>query len=167
MTITPLPCSLWLDVGSMLWSQPLNVMLSCHCNEGWREVPVLSTCLMPDGQPLTAAILALLVEVPDLGSELHPLNMFVTFALLHCTRWRHQKEHFPRKWPFVRGVQWSPVDSPHMGPMTRRFDVFFDLRLNKRLSKQWRRRWFETPSPSLWRHCNDFDENEIDFCCLY
>ena len=30
---------------------------------------------------------------------------------------------------------------------------FFDPRLNKRLSKQWRRRWFETPSPLLWRHC--------------
>ena len=28
------------------------------------------------------------------------------------------------------------------------FDVFFDLRLNKRLSKPSRRRWFETPSRS-------------------
>ena len=35
----------------------------------------------------------------------------------------------------------------------RSFDVFFDLRLNKRLSKQRRRQWFETPSRSLWRHC--------------
>ena len=32
--------------------------------------------------------------------------------------------------------------------------AFFYLRLNKRLSKQSRRRWFETPSWSLWRHCN-------------
>ena len=39
-------------------------------------------------------------------------------------------------------------------PMTRRFDVFCDLRLNKRFSKQSRHRWFETPSCSLWRHCN-------------
>ena len=38
--------------------------------------------------------------------------------------------------------------------MTQSFDVFFDPRLNKRLSKQLRRRWFETPSRSLWRHCN-------------
>ena len=37
----------------------------------------------------------------------------------------------------------------------RSFDVLIDLRLNKRLSKQSRRRWFETPSPPLWRHCND------------
>ena len=34
------------------------------------------------------------------------------------------------------------------------FDVFFDLRLNKWLKKQLRRRWFEMPSHSLWHHCN-------------
>ena len=39
-------------------------------------------------------------------------------------------------------------------PVTRSFDVFFDLCLNRQLSKQSRRRWFETPSHSLWRHCN-------------
>ena len=32
---------------------------------------------------------------------------------------------------------------------------FFDLQLNKRLSKQSRRRWLETPSRWLWRHCNE------------
>ena len=31
---------------------------------------------------------------------------------------------------------------------------FLWLRLNKLLSKQSRRQWFETPSRSLWRHCN-------------
>ena len=41
---------------------------------------------------------------------------------------------------------------PSQGPVTWSFGVFFDLRLNKRLSKQWRHRWFETPSRSLWRH---------------
>ena len=39
-------------------------------------------------------------------------------------------------------------------PVTRSFDVFFDLRRNKRLSYQSRRQWFETPLCSLWRHCN-------------
>ena len=34
---------------------------------------------------------------------------------------------------------------------------FFDLHLNKRLSKQYRRRGYKTPSHSLWRHCNDID----------
>ena len=50
----------------------------------------------------------------------------------------------------------SPVtgEFPAQKPVTRSFDVFFDLCLNKRLSKQSRRRRFETPSCSLWRHCN-------------
>ena len=46
----------------------------------------------------------------------------------------------------------SPVNGQR--PMTRSFDVFFDLRLNKRLSKQSRGWWFETLSRPLWRHRN-------------
>ena len=44
---------------------------------------------------------------------------------------------------------------PSQRPVTRCFDVFFDLRLNKRLSEQSWGWWFETPSRSLWRHCNE------------
>ena len=43
---------------------------------------------------------------------------------------------------------------PPQRPMRRSFDGFFDLRLNKRLSKQSWGWWFETPSWWLWRHCN-------------
>ena len=43
---------------------------------------------------------------------------------------------------------------PSQRPLTRSFDVFFDLRLNKRLSKQSWGWQFDTPSRSLWRHCN-------------
>ena len=43
-------------------------------------------------------------------------------------------------------------------PVTRSFDVFFDLHLNKRLSKQWWGWWFETPSHPLWQwHPHDND----------
>ena len=45
---------------------------------------------------------------------------------------------------------------PAKRPVTRSFDVFFDLRLNKRLSKISWGWWFETPSHPLWRHCNGF-----------
>ena len=50
----------------------------------------------------------------------------------------------------------SPVtgEFPSQRPVTRSFDVFFDLRLNKRLSEQSWGWWFETPWRSLWRHCN-------------
>ena len=39
------------------------------------------------------------------------------------------------------------------------FDVFFDLRLNKRLSKQSSGWWFETLLRPLWRHFNDYGNN--------
>ena len=60
----------------------------------------------------------------------------------------------------------SPVtgEFPSQRPVARSFDVFFDLRLNKRLSKQSGRRWFETPSRSLWRHCNGIDKNWLAWC---
>ena len=48
---------------------------------------------------------------------------------------------------------------PHTNPVTRRFDVFFDLRLNKRLSKQSWGWSFETSSRPLWRHCNVSEKN--------
>ena len=44
-------------------------------------------------------------------------------------------KHFPRNWPFVRGIT-GPGEFPTQMPVTRSFDVFFDLRLNIRLSKQ-------------------------------
>ena len=64
-------------------------------------------------------------------------------------------KHFPRYWPFVRGN--SPVtgEFPAQRPVTQSFDVFFDLRLNKRLSKQSRGWWFETPSHPLCCRCSD------------
>ena len=48
----------------------------------------------------------------------------------------------------------DPGDFPAQRPVTRSFDVFFDLRLNKRFSKQSWGWWFETPSRPLWRHRN-------------
>ena len=51
----------------------------------------------------------------------------------------------------------SPVNGefPAQRPVTQSFDVFFDLRLNKQLSKQCWGWWFETPSRPLWPHCSD------------
>ena len=57
-------------------------------------------------------------------------------------------KHFPRYWPFTWGIHRSP----------RSFDVSFDLRLNKRSSKQLWGWWFEMPSCSLWRRHNAADD---------
>ena len=48
----------------------------------------------------------------------------------------------------------GPGEFPAQRPVTRSFDVFFDLHLNNRLSKQSRGWWFETLSCPLWRQCN-------------
>ena len=65
--------------------------------------------------------------------------------------------------PFCVGN--SPVtgEFPSQRPVTRSFDVFFDLCLNKRLSKQSRGCWFKMTSRSIWRHCNG---NTTDYCQL-
>ena len=61
-------------------------------------------------------------------------------------------KHFPRY--FLRGIHRSPVNSPHKASDAELW-CFFDLRLNKRLSKQSWGWWSVAPSRSLWRHCND------------
>ena len=65
-----------------------------------------------------------------------------------------QWKHSPRYWPFVRGIHRSPVNSPHKAQRRGALMFWYDLRLNKRLSKQWWGWWFETPLRPLWRHCN-------------
>ena len=52
---------------------------------------------------------------------------------------------------------------PSQRPVTRTFGVFFDLNLWKQLGKQSYRLWFETPSRSLWRHCNEETWFEFEF----
>ena len=54
----------------------------------------------------------------------------------------------------VTGHLCGEFTGPQHWPVTRSFEVIFDLRLNIRLSKQSRGWWFETPSRPLWRHCN-------------
>ena len=71
------------------------------------------------------------------------------------------------KWKRVAGPLWGEstghrCHSPNNGgfPSLRQvmpsFDVFLDLRLNKRLSEQSRRRWFEMPLRLSWRLYNAY-----------
>ena len=68
--------------------------------------------------------------------------------------WRHQTKTFSALLAICAAN--SPVTSEFLSqkPVTRGFDVFFDLRLSKCLSKQSQGWWFETPTRSLWRHRN-------------
>ena len=97
-------------------------------------------------------------------------NLSITMAShKHCAAWNQRQlhdddikwKHFPRYWPFVRGIHRSTVNFPSQRPVTRSFDGFFYLCLNKQLSKQWWGWWFETSWCSLWRHPND-----QPLCCM-
>ena len=82
-------------------------------------------------------------------------------ALNNCkSLWRHQMETFSALLAICAGN--SPVtgEFPTQRPVTRSFDVYFDLCPNERLSKQSWGWWFETLSRSLWRHRNDSSGRE-------
>ena len=71
------------------------------------------------------------------------------------TWWRHQMETFSALLAICAGNSPVPDEFPSQRPVTRSFDVFFDLFLNKWLSKQSWGWWFETLSCPLWRHSNE------------
>ena len=83
--------------------------------------------------------------------------------------WRHQVETFSALLA-ICAVN-SPItgEFPTQRPVTRNFDVFFDLSLNKRLRKQSWGRWHETSSRPLWlwRHCNDNRNGPLHFIHPY
>ena len=54
---------------------------------------------------------------------------------------------YPRQTPVTE-------EFPMQRSVTRSFNVFFDLRLNKQLSKQSWGWWFAMPLHPLWQHCN-------------
>ena len=68
--------------------------------------------------------------------------------------WRHEMETFSALLAICAGNSPVPGEFPAQRPVTRSFDVYFELRPNKRLSKQSWGWWFETLSPPLWRHRN-------------
>ena len=68
--------------------------------------------------------------------------------------WSHEMETFSALLVLCAGN--SPVigEFPSQRPVTRSFDIFFDLKLKKWLSKQSRGRWFEASLRSLCHSCN-------------
>ena len=65
-------------------------------------------------------------------------------------------KHYPRDWSFVWGISQVTGEFPIQRPVSRRCDIFSDLRLNERLSKQSWGWWFETPSHPSWCHSNAY-----------
>ena len=94
-------------------------------------------------------------EIPPVLRD-HVTQWSLYTGLIVLSWWRHQMETFSALLALCAGN--SPVtgEFPTQRAVMRSFDVFFALRLYKPLIKQSWGWWFETPSRSLWRHCNDF-----------
>ena len=75
-----------------------------------------------------------------------PLSAIVVYYMMTSSNGT-----FPRYWPFVRVIHWSPVNSPHKGQWRGALMFFFIC--------AWINSWvnklaIETPSRPSWRHCN-------------
>ena len=77
------------------------------------------------------------------------------------TWWRHQMEAFSALLAICAGNPPVHGELSAQRPVTRSFDVCFDLRLNKRFSKQSWGCWLETLPYPLWRH-----SSEITYACI-
>ena len=118
-----------------------NIKLLIHVNASENSV-----CLM-------VAILSTgrWVKMTDLKFDLNLQGTIELMLVDHddVIKWKH----FPRYWPFVRGIHRSPVNSPHKGQW--RGALMFSLIcawINRKQLWGW---WFEKLSCPLWRHCND------------
>ena len=79
------------------------------------------------------------------------LKMFRIHQYVESWR-RHQMETYSALLALCVGDLLVTGEFPSQRPVTLSFDVFFDLRPNKRFSKQSWGWWFETPSRSLWHY---------------
>ena len=159
------PFFLGLNVLSMIYVLNMSSQLGCSCILVLIEITIINIIIIIIINPYlklkckhciqidvfkTLGIPVLFKRSGCHKSYIH-MACLSTFINLYngVIKWKH----FSRYRPFVRGIYRSPVNSTHTrGQVTRGFDVFFDLRLNKRVSKQSSGWWFETPSRPLWLH---------------
>ena len=114
----------------------------------WKNTAAHANCM-----PLTCCLIVVDVNISCIVmTDLFIITQQVTWIL--CNMMTSSNGNFSALLAFSEGKPLVTGGFPSQRPVNRNFDAFFDLRLNKRLSKQSRCQWFETPSHSLWRHYN-------------
>ena len=97
-------------------------------------------------------------------------NPLVTSGSGTWRSWCHQMETFSALLAICVGNSPVPGEFLAQRSVTRSFDVFFDQRLDKQLSKQSWGLWFETQSRPLWCHHNESNplvpELQMNYCHL-
>ena len=92
-----------------------------------------------------------------------PASVPSELKFLFQSWWRHQMETFSALLAICAGNSPVPGEFAAQRPVPGgSFDVFFDLRLNKRLSKQSWGWWFETLLRPLWHHCNVYFSMDLN-----
>ena len=120
------------------------------------RVEIVSVAFLLSSSLLLLLLWYILVRV--WGQRQKIISIRTSWVYDHFTWWRHQMETFSALLAICAGNSPASGEFPAQRPVTRSFDVFFDLRLNKRLRKQSRCWWFETLSCPLWRHRNETEK---------
>ena len=143
-----------------------SVILTCRLSATLKEIPplVLSRKSIEEGRRKGhCLVLAVTERIKDTGyhttvfpwSRWHQMKSQRMRRSVKCLSWwRHQIETFSVLLAIRAANSPASGEFPTQRLVTRSFDVFFDLCLNKRLRKQSWGWWFETISCPLWRHCN-------------
>ena len=137
---------------------------SRHQNvEGWS---ILYWCRSSSIKNTPTAVYALTSSIAYSGKSIihiHQRCFIGTKSILRIHLWwRHERKTFYALPGLCEGNPLVIGGFPSQRSERRSFDVFFELLLNKRFSKQSRCRWFETSSRPLWRYCNECQWSDLD-----
>ena len=134
----------------------------CKRLKGWVDIDINQL------ESIGSISMAVSVTAPYMN-QLHGI-LWVAERYSHhgvaVTWWRHQMETFSALLAICAGNSPVPGEFPTQRLVTRSFDVYFDLRPNKWMSKQSWGWWFETLSCSLWRQRNDQSKYDMKFKAL-
>ena len=139
----------------------LDVNSPLHCTSSLYQIKIIDIAHMTMGVNLNHMVPEETGQIKQLPFCWHPRDfpgqvlgcqlLFVCVAHDDVIKWKH----FPRYWPFVRGIPRSPVYEFPAGQWLRA--LMFSLIcpwiyawVNNREAGDLRRH----PRPSLWRHCN-------------
>ena len=103
-------------------------------------------------------------EVPWISTQIESISneLDIIFMCLHHNRWtqqcdawwRHQIKPFSALLALCEGNPPATVDSPHKGQWRGALTFSLICSWTNFWANNRDSRWFETPSCSLWRHCN-------------
>ena len=105
------------------YDEPISIFALCNCMHSILRHAKIR--VLPSG----GGVLSDRFDVNKTAREINALINLVPW-------WRHQMETFSALLAICAGNLPVPGELPAQRPVTRSFNVFFDLRVNKRLSKQ-------------------------------